>query len=317
MEKTSKNKRFESTIYNKKRSEITGTREKIIFFLGLTLLLFFFTYNYTAEAQFSVQLATVEILPGNEISPNPPNSFSFARTFVTSSGSINIFKTLDPSTNTDTLVITDTDPTRKFDVTFSLSDIISTIDPDTIIHFTNAAFVTLSASLTDIVDTTGYNNPPGAPNITAPFDCNWDPQNQSFPNMEDFCASSMTNFPEPSAVSTTLSNNVIVSDTTIDLTDASSFQSGPAKIDIEGDLISYTGKTINQLTGVTGIDSPHSSGVTVDQYFENSAPLTILSDSTISDIGTFSMGFGFQLNVDTSFNPSSYQGTLTFSLILS
>lgn len=63
---------------------------------------------------------------------------------------------------------------------------------------------------------------------------------------------------------TTLDGEVHTDHTTIDLVDASDFDAA-GSILCEGDLIAYTGKTGNQLTGVTGIASTHATGMTVTQ----------------------------------------------------
>jgi hypothetical protein len=68
----------------------------------------------------------------------------------------------------------------------------------------------------------------------------------------------------PIVLETTLNGAVSVGDTTITLTSASAFAtSGSGNID--GDTISWTGKSSNDLTGVTGISVAHASGVIVQQ----------------------------------------------------
>lgn len=62
----------------------------------------------------------------------------------------------------------------------------------------------------------------------------------------------------------TLDGEVHTDHTTIDLVDASDFDAA-GSILCEGDLIAYTGKTGNQLTGVTGIATTHATGTTVTQ----------------------------------------------------
>lgn len=68
----------------------------------------------------------------------------------------------------------------------------------------------------------------------------------------------------PSVTETTANGAVSVGATTITLTSASAFAtSGSGNID--GDTISWTGKSSNDLTGVTGVSIAHASGVTVQQ----------------------------------------------------
>ena len=87
-------------------------------------------------------------------------------------------------------------------------------------------------------------------------------------------------------VSTTLNGNISNSATTITLTDASSFSSA-GKIKINNEIISYAGKSTNNLTGCTrGVNSTtavaHTSGVTVDQVLETVTGLSHLEGQTVS-----------------------------------
>ena len=87
-------------------------------------------------------------------------------------------------------------------------------------------------------------------------------------------------------VSTTLNGNISNSATTIALTDASSFSSA-GKIKINNEIISYAGKSTNNLTGCTrGVNSTtavaHTSGATVDQVIETVTGLSHLEGQTVS-----------------------------------
>ena len=87
-------------------------------------------------------------------------------------------------------------------------------------------------------------------------------------------------------VSTTLNGNISNSATTIALTDAGSFNSS-GKIKINNEIISYTGKSTNNLTGCTrGVNltsaAAHTSGVTVDQVVETVSGLSHLEGQTVS-----------------------------------
>ena len=87
-------------------------------------------------------------------------------------------------------------------------------------------------------------------------------------------------------VSTTLNGNISNSVTTIALTDASSFSSA-GKIKINNEIISYAGKSTNNLTGCTrGVNSTtavaHTSGATVDQVLETVTGLSHLEGQTVS-----------------------------------
>ena len=66
----------------------------------------------------------------------------------------------------------------------------------------------------------------------------------------------------PTVVETTANGTVSIGATTITLTSASAFgTSGSGNID--GDTISWTGKSSNDLTGVTGVSVAHATGVIV------------------------------------------------------
>ena len=66
-------------------------------------------------------------------------------------------------------------------------------------------------------------------------------------------------------VSTTLNGAITTISTSIILTSGTDFASS-GTIEIEGDLITYTGKSTHTLTGVTGISFGHASGVTARQW---------------------------------------------------
>ena len=80
---------------------------------------------------------------------------------------------------------------------------------------------------------------------------------------------------------TTTAGSIETTDTTIELTDARGIAStGTNGLWISGDLISWTGKTGNQLTGVTGLDFSHVMGELVREVVE---PATWLVNSEESD----------------------------------
>ena len=68
----------------------------------------------------------------------------------------------------------------------------------------------------------------------------------------------------PTVLETTANGAISVGDTAITLTSASAFASAGSG-NIDGDTISWTAKSNNDLTGVTGISIAHASGVTVQQ----------------------------------------------------
>ena len=87
-------------------------------------------------------------------------------------------------------------------------------------------------------------------------------------------------------VSTTFNGDITNSATTITLTDASSFNSS-GKIKINKEIIAYTGKSSNDLTGCTRGENlttaaAHTSGDTVDQVVETLSGLSHLEGQTVS-----------------------------------
>ena len=87
-------------------------------------------------------------------------------------------------------------------------------------------------------------------------------------------------------VLTTLNGDISNSATTITLTDASSFNSA-GKIKINKEIIKYTGKSSNDLTGCTRGENlttaaAHTSGDTVDQVVETLSGLSHLEGQTVS-----------------------------------
>jgi len=70
--------------------------------------------------------------------------------------------------------------------------------------------------------------------------------------------------PSQSSVSSTLNGAVLAGATTITLASASSFATS-GKGDIDGDSFAWSGKSSNDLTGVTGVSLSHDTGVAVNQ----------------------------------------------------
>ena len=70
--------------------------------------------------------------------------------------------------------------------------------------------------------------------------------------------------PSREIASTTLNGAISANATTITLTSASSFSSA-GNGNVDGDSFSWTGKSSNDLTGVSGISFDHLSGVTVEE----------------------------------------------------
>jgi hypothetical protein len=70
--------------------------------------------------------------------------------------------------------------------------------------------------------------------------------------------------PSSSIATNTLNGAISVGATTIILTDGSTF-SLTGKGNIGGDSFAWTGKTSNTLTGVTGVNNDHATGVTVQE----------------------------------------------------
>ena len=89
-------------------------------------------------------------------------------------------------------------------------------------------------------------------------------------------------------VSSTLSNSISASDTTITLIDSSSFPSSGA-VKINNEIITYTGNSSNQLTGCSrgavGVAATHNNGATVTQATQSLSGLSHLEGETVSILG--------------------------------
>lgn len=70
--------------------------------------------------------------------------------------------------------------------------------------------------------------------------------------------------PSSFTASTTLNGAISAGAGTITLTSSTGFDSAGTG-NIDGDTFKWTGKSTNDLTGVTGVDFAHSSGATVEQ----------------------------------------------------
>lgn len=193
------------------------------------------------------QTGTLAILPGTElVFLRTPDNFNFDPTFIPASpGNVNIYKTLNPMTAEQILKIGDSTTAAGFSATMSMSDFTSST-PANKIHFDKVSFVTLHQSLTEHADGPSTNNPPGAPNVTAPEHCMWDPAGST--TMESACDNFMYTFTGPPGATT-------------------------------------------------------------------SGEMSILSNAGATDTGTYSIGFGLRLNLDSTVKPDTYSSTLTFTLI--
>lgn len=72
------------------------------------------------------------------------------------------------------------------------------------------------------------------------------------------------NTPSREVTTNTLNGAVSAGATTITLTDASTFSSA-GNGNIDGDSFAWSGKSSNDLTGVTGISADHATGATVEE----------------------------------------------------
>jgi hypothetical protein len=84
-----------------------------------------------------------------------------------------------------------------------------------------------------------------------------------------------------------LAENVVVGATTISLLDASAFASS-GTIRIADEIVTYTGKTANDLTGVSGIEEEHKKGCYVEKYVAFTSPEV---GSSIEEYGVKDMTF--------------------------
>lgn len=77
-------------------------------------------------------------------------------------------------------------------------------------------------------------------------------------------------------LSTTTSGSYTTPASTLDLTDGSSFPSTGGVIYVDNERGVYTGRTVNQLTGVTGLGNNHNAGVTVEQNYDADYPNAVI-----------------------------------------
>lgn len=105
---------------------------------------------------------------------------------------------------------------------------------------------------------------------------------------------------------TTLNGNITTSSTSIVLTDATNFATS-GTIEIDGDLITYTGKSTNTLTGVTGIAASHASGQTARQYKKS------LENDTASLKARFKNFLDCAVRVNGTDIPKFYNGSAWYT----
>lgn len=106
--------------------------------------------------------------------------------------------------------------------------------------------------------------------------------------------------------STTLNGAITTSSTSIVLTSGTNFANS-GTVEIEGDLITYTGKSTHTLTGVTGITDSHASGVTARQWIK-----TGLVDDTKDKKTRFSSLVDYVFRVNGAEAMSSSADTATW-----
>jgi hypothetical protein len=248
-----------------------------------------------------------------------PASFVFPAQFIPKTFTEKTYKLLSPTVATEILKITDADELSGFHMDMRVTDLTPAPDSDNVIRLTKMGFVTLSASSPSPIDSAPINIPPGTAHIIAPAWCNWDLISG---NLASECEASMINFTPDYFVpghegTTTLAADINPGDTIINVNDGTQLPTPGVgytlKIKIGSDLISYSGNAGNQLSGVTDIDSPHTAGATVKEYPTVSEPVTIMEDSTFTDRGIYSNGFGFRLNVDPSVIAADYSADILFS----
>jgi hypothetical protein len=233
-----------------------------------------------------------------------------------------IYAILDPDPENpkypdNVLQVFDGLPEAGFIVNVAISD-LKTPKGDTI-SYTNTSLVTLSHSGTGI-DPANSNSPPGAPDVQVPADCVAWASGQPLSVCDSTLDSEKSRFYEPDSSSSTLTVNANPGDEVINVADGTRFSppQGIAnpEVRIDDDIIRYTGITGNQLTGISGIDTPHLAGdqTIVKQHSFESGQLTVMSNTTgYADTGLYSVGFGLRITIDPTVKQGYYHGTLTFT----
>ena len=115
-------------------------------------------------------------------------------------------------------------------------------------------------------------------------------------------ATTPTNSDIYKTISTTLNGAITTSSESIILTDATNFATS-GTIEIDGDLITYTGKTTNTLTGATGITIGHDSGATTRQWKKS------LEDDTKSKTTRFKIFLDRMIRVNGTDANKAYNGS--------
>jgi hypothetical protein len=299
---------------------------------GLTLFcaISLLAASFTAHAQSDVQqTGTLDIQPGSGPPVlSAPFDFQFPRAFIPLTGTTPIYVTLDPSEPEETLQVGDASQTGGFTVTTSVSEFRGTDNPENMFSYENLSMVTLAQSLDDNEPADGgpTNQPPGAPNVSAPLFCNWDPTNPTTPLMQDECDDELdiNIMDATSSVTSNLAADIDEDSDTITLDDTSAFRVpdpvGPPPIPshlarIGTDYFTYTDVSGNDLTGVSGIGAPHTTGETVEQLSEESDQFVILENSVPGDTGSYSIGFGYRLNITPEMIADTYSGVITFTIL--
>lgn len=266
--------------------------------------------SYAADQQGSISILSID-----DIVLFTPEDFDFTPAFAPNSDEATTSYTmLLPNISDEKLSVVDSSEENGFNVTLSVTPLLSSTNAADIIDVNNIAVVTLAETTSAEVDSGESNVPAGAPNVTAPLYCNLDITN-SAQTLANTCETVMMPFSRPVTATTTLADNFESNAASVLLTDASGFSSSGTAV-IDEDVILYTGVTGNELTGVTQINEAHETGEEVNQYASISTPLTILQDAVTTDTGTYSVGLGFRLTVDDSTKKGLYNGTLTFDLII-
>lgn len=274
----------------------------------------------TISAYAQNQTGTLEMLAGEPLTP-PASPLNFSANFIPEVGTEKIYTVLDPALPENRLGVYDSLDSAGFNVHVVITD-LSTADGNDV-DYRNISIVTLSQSGTGVDADSAFNNPPGAPNVTAPIACDsWiSSGGDTLATMDAKCGGIMDTAPstfyELTPSSSVLTADANLFDTEIHVADGSQFGipllAPTYKVRIGNDIIRYSGIEGNTLTGVSGIDTTHLIGETALQHTLESGPLEIMQNLSPADTGLYSVGIGMRLTVDPTFKQGDYSGTLTFT----
>ncbi|MBU1954053.1 hypothetical protein KKH03_03710 [Patescibacteria group bacterium] len=290
-------------------------------------------FAVTTFAQPLSQELSLSIISGAISIFHTPDNFLFDPTFINTSSSTKIYKTLDPSIYENQLVVEDADVTGDdFYITIAISNLTSS---SSVIPFSNLALVTLAQDTSGLDISTPSTPPADQVNVTAPLYC------PSYGDLATYCDNDMdanfltestqlyTNDPMQS-VNTTTTNiyvdsyfdadpNVNAWKVYYSINDIIEFSNGEKALVTSTTPGPVGSAYITVIRGVLNTTpATHAIGSDITSHGNTSVQAVIMDgpEPVVPRIGAYSMGFGFKGLIEPTFLPGSYTGTITFTLYI-